>query len=259
MDLDRDLAETEGAGDLLIHQARRDQRHDLVFATGQPFDRLAPGPIRLVALAVVFVAPEGCSHGIQHVLIAKRLGKEVDGTRLHGAHRHGYVAMPRHEDDRDADIRLLELGLEIQSAYAGQPDIEHQAARPLGSLVLKEFGGGSEKLDLQVDRAEQAVQRLAYRGIVVDDEDPAHAVFSAWDGRAMRKVAPGPSLDVAHIRPPCASTIERQIERPMPMPPSRVVKKGVNSRAEAAGSRPMPESRTTTSACPASTLEPTRS
>src|SRR5262245_49788342 len=122
MDLDSDLAKTEGTGDLLIHQARRDQRHDLVFASGQPFERLAQGPIRLVSLSGVFVVPEGCSYGIQHVLIAKRLGQEVDGTRLHGAHRHRYVAMPGHEDDRDADIGLLELGLEIQPAYAWQPD-----------------------------------------------------------------------------------------------------------------------------------------
>ena len=34
---------------------------------------------------------------------------------------------------------------------------------------------------------------------------------------------PGAAVSEAHIRPPCASTIERQIDSPMPMPPGLVV------------------------------------
>ena len=40
---------------------------------------------------------------------------------------------------------------------------------------------------------------------------------------------PGPALRVAQIRPPCASTIERQIDNPMPRPLGLVVKNALKS------------------------------
>lgn len=42
-------------------------------------------------------------------------------------------------------------------------------------------------------------------------------------GSATRKIAPAPAFSPSAMRPPCVSTIERQIERPMPMPASFVV------------------------------------
>ena len=42
-------------------------------------------------------------------------------------------------------------------------------------------------------------------------------------------VAPGPTLDDAHIRPPCASMMERQIDNPIPIPLGLVVKKALNN------------------------------
>ena len=42
-------------------------------------------------------------------------------------------------------------------------------------------------------------------------------------------MAPGPALAEAQIRPPWASMMERQIERPMPMPFALVVKKELNN------------------------------
>ena len=42
-------------------------------------------------------------------------------------------------------------------------------------------------------------------------------------GSETRNSAPGPSLAASAIVPPCASTIVRQIERPMPMPLAFVV------------------------------------
>jgi hypothetical protein len=48
-------------------------------------------------------------------------------------------------------------------------------------------------------------------------------------GSAKWNVAPYPSFGVAHSRPPWASTIERQIDNPIPMPAGFVVKKALNS------------------------------
>ena len=42
------------------------------------------------------------------------------------------------------------------------------------------------------------------------------------------KTAPPSGLDSAHNFPSCASTIEREMERPMPMPPALLVAKGSN-------------------------------
>src|SRR6266851_7914318 len=55
------------------------------------------------------------------------------------------------------------------------------------------------------------------------ERSPAYDEVSPCPGRLNRNVAPWGMFAVAHIRPPCASMIERQIDSPMPMPPGLVV------------------------------------
>jgi hypothetical protein len=50
------------------------------------------------------------------------------------------------------------------------------------------------------------------------------------------------------IRPPCDSTIDRQIESPIPIPSGLVVKNASKIRLASSGSIPVPESSTTISA-----------
>jgi hypothetical protein len=52
---------------------------------------------------------------------------------------------------------------------------------------------------------------------------PNHAALSACVGNANLKMAPRGSFAVAHMRPSCASMIERQIDSPIPKPPDLVV------------------------------------
>src|SRR5712671_1244235 len=73
-----------------------------------------------------------------------------------------------------------------------------------------------------------------------------HAPAWARAGRTNWNVAPGPALREAHRRPRCASTIDRLIESPMPIPPGLVVKKASNRRDEWSGSNPTPASCTAT-------------
>src|SRR5438477_6922028 len=63
-------------------------------------------------------------------------------------------------------------------------------------------------------------------------------------GSAKRKTVPPLGLSSAYSRPPCASTMTRQIERPTPRPPAFVVTNGSNSCARIAGDRPGPVSAT---------------
>lgn len=70
---------------------------------------------------------------------------------------------------------------------------------------------------------------------------------------------PPPGLGSVQMRPPWASTIVREIDRPTPMPCGLVVTNGWNSRAAAASSRPEPVSATLTTAISSSTLVETAS
>src|SRR5712664_3028261 len=69
---------------------------------------------------------------------------------------------------------------------------------------------------------------------------------SAFTGRVNCNVAPWGTFAVAHSRPPWASTIERQIESPIPMPLGLVVKKALNSRSALLAEIPTPVSVTVT-------------
>src|SRR5712671_1258954 len=60
---------------------------------------------------------------------------------------------------------------------------------------------------------------------------------------------PWGTVAVAHSRPPWASTIERQIDSPIPMPLDLVVKKALKSRSAFSAEMPTPQSVTLTSTC----------
>jgi hypothetical protein len=47
--------------------------------------------------------------------------------------------MCRDENDRETDVSVGELSLELEATAAGQPDIEHKAGGTLRAVRLKEF------------------------------------------------------------------------------------------------------------------------
>src|SRR5260370_34786764 len=84
----------------------------------------------LLVLSPAAIALERRGDRMQHVLIAKRLGQKIDRAGFHGLDGHGYIAVAGHEYDRNMDIRLGELGLEIEPAYSRQSDAGRGCARP---------------------------------------------------------------------------------------------------------------------------------
>ena len=72
-----------------------------------------------------------------------------------------------------------------------------------------------------------------------------HALLAspAAAGKSIWKTAPFGTFADADNQPPCASTIERQIDNPIPMPSGLVVKNASKSRSICAGSNPGPEIR----------------
>ena len=79
--------------------------------------------------------------------------------------------MAGHENDRDVNVRLGELGLKIEPALSGQPDIEHEAAGSIRKLAAQQVRGRTEHLGPQAYRSQQVGERVAHGGVIVNDEN----------------------------------------------------------------------------------------
>ena len=55
---------------------------------------------------------------IQQILVAERLGEELDGSGLHGPHGHRDVTVGANKDDRNINLSLSQLALEIEPTYS---------------------------------------------------------------------------------------------------------------------------------------------
>src|SRR5882724_1174827 len=101
----------------------------------------------------------------------------------------------------------------LQDLEAGKP-LEHEALNGIVVKVLQQAGRGRRSTRFCTQRSPVWIRTCgpsAYDG----------AGFGA--GRTNWKVSPGPSLTVTQSRPPCASMIDRLMERPMPNPFAFVV------------------------------------
>src|SRR5262245_29996928 len=76
---------------------------------------------------------------IKQVLLAHRLGQELDRSGFHGPHRHRDIAMSGDENDGNMNIVPDQFRLEIEAAHTRKPDVQDQAARRLGKRCLAEL------------------------------------------------------------------------------------------------------------------------
>jgi hypothetical protein len=77
----------------------------------------------------------------------------------------------RDEDDWYLNVRRRELALKVKTAAAGQPDIEHEASGSVRASFIQELGNRSQRLGVLTDRSDQAAERLADQGVVVDNDN----------------------------------------------------------------------------------------
>ena len=68
-------------------------------------------------------------------------------------------------------MRRRELSLKIETTSARQPDIEHEAGGSVRAPFVQEFGNRGQGPDLHADGSDQAAERLADPGVVIDDDD----------------------------------------------------------------------------------------
>ena len=107
------------------------------------------------------------------------------------------------EDDRKLHVRAHESFLEVQTALLRKSDVEDEAARRVGPSCLQKFPRRGEDPDVQADRLQQILDRVANQGVIVNDEDDrrlgwrrheprryATPVSSDTRGSQNRKIAP---------------------------------------------------------------------
>src|SRR6185437_13395635 len=90
---------------------------------------------------------------------------------------------------------------------------------------------------------EQPRERVAKRGLVVDDENGTLHLRSIGGRSTSARAPPSERLRML-ILPRCSSTMLRETASPRPVPRDLVEKKGVKRRASTSGVIPVPESST---------------
>lgn len=98
------------------------------------------------------IAFDGLVNRVEKFLVTKRLCQEFDRARLHRPYRHRHVSVSADKYDRDSNLLLDKAMLQIETAYAGKPDIEYQAARSIRTFAGQEFLSRRKRFDLEPNR-----------------------------------------------------------------------------------------------------------
>src|SRR6202795_590983 len=171
MDLDGCFACSDGVGYLFAQEARNDPRQHFSFTRCQRFEALPQHRDFSVSLAPGPIPFQRELNRIQQILLAERFGEKLYGSRLHGSHSHGNVAVRTYKDDRNMNVSLGQLVLEIEPTDPWQPDVEDETTGCIRTLAYQELLCGPEQLDLQTYRSDEALDRTTNRGIVIDNEN----------------------------------------------------------------------------------------
>ena len=102
--LHRDLADSEIGGDLLVQAAGGDPRHHIPLALAEEFEPLPQNRVRVFLCAPSAILFEGHGDGVEKILVPDRLSKEIYGTGLDGADRHGNIAIAGEKNDRHVNF-----------------------------------------------------------------------------------------------------------------------------------------------------------
>src|SRR6185295_6793818 len=112
--------------------------------------------------------------------------------------------------------------LEIQPVQAGEVHIKHQASDRRGDFLQQKFLGGRERFNTVPSQLEQAFKSPTDGMIIVHHKHrwsfTNHRLPFPKTGRTTLNVTPFSALFATEILPPWTSTIERQMDRPIPRP-----------------------------------------
>src|SRR5215469_4719900 len=89
---------------------------------------------------------------IEKILVAKRLSKKFDRSRLHSANAHRNVTVASEKNNWNRNISCRKLPLKIDTAHARQPDVKHKTTGDVRALFVQKAVSGIKGFSLQTDR-----------------------------------------------------------------------------------------------------------
>jgi len=158
VDLNGDFAKFKLAGNLLVHLSRGYKLHDFLLSNGERFETLPKTRVFRFGRETNPISFDGSRNRIEHILLAKRLCKKIDGTGFHSTNRHGYITMASHQHHRQMDSVVSKPGLEIQPIHARQSYVENETSRRVRSGSIQEIRYRSIVTHPETVRPKKAVQ-----------------------------------------------------------------------------------------------------
>ena len=157
MNFDRDLAYSQIPRHLLVHLAGSHHQHHLLFSGGQRFKpSLNQGNFTVGDLPQP-ISLDGGYHRIKHFLMLEWLRQKIDRTPLHGANRHGNIAVSSHYDNGQTNTSFAQPSLELQSIHVGQPDVDYDTPRLIGEARIQKIPGRSVSFGAKSHRVKKAL------------------------------------------------------------------------------------------------------
>jgi hypothetical protein len=108
--------------------------------------------------------------GVEQRLLAMRLRKELDRSRLHRHDRHGNVAVAGDEDYGQKIAGFDQDFLKLESAGTRQSDVEHDASWRIGTRAVKKLLRGSEGHHRQAHRLKKILDAVTRGRVIIDDK-----------------------------------------------------------------------------------------
>ena len=137
------------------------------------------------------------------------------------------------ENDWNAATGAGQPVVEVKPREPGHSDIQQEAIEVAESSILEEFARGCIRLHSVPTYLEQAGEASSDGEVVVNQTNAqdVHGCVTVRSigGRVRWNSAPRSLPAAAQMLPPWASTIDRAIARPIPIPDFFVVKKGSNT------------------------------
>ena len=186
VDLDGFLDRAEDLGGLFIEVASDHIVEDLAFARGEAleasFDGLEFGVLGGGGLAL----GEGASEGGEEILGIDGFGEEVDRSGFHGGGAVGDIGAPAEEDNGEKIVLVAENFLEFEAVDLGEGEVEQGTAGGWVDGIGEKLLSRSKQFYGIAFGAEEAADRLANEGVVIDDEN-----CFGWCGHGLEWVMEG--------------------------------------------------------------------
>src|SRR5215470_5139651 len=171
MHFDRSVTDAKRSGDGLARQALDDQRHHLALAIGQGCKPLGESVVCFDRSPGAEVTLQRIVDAVKQLLIPIRFLNEVNRAGFDGLDGNWNVAVSTDEHDWYPCAHRSQFLLQHRPAHMRHADIEHQTARTMGIVAIKEFTRRAKRRRGQPDRSDQLGDRVAHRFIIVNDED----------------------------------------------------------------------------------------